>query len=120
MNEQKRPPARTNVFRVLAGGYLLYLAYQLLRSLVQGGAENPAVNIGGGAVFLAVGGWLLWREWKVYRYAVEHKDDPSTWSDEPAPPAEALEEDPEELEDLEELEDPEGPDAPEDGEEEVP
>lgn len=26
---------------------------------------------------------MLWREWKAYRYGVEHMDDPDSWSDEP-------------------------------------
>ena len=32
---------------------------------------------------MIVGGLMLWREWKAYKFAVDHKDDPTTWSDEP-------------------------------------
>lgn len=105
MDENKGPwqRGRTNPFWLLAGGYLLYLAFQLFQSLWKGEASNPLVNVGGGVVFVGVGCWLFWREWKAYRYAMDHKDDPSTWSDQPLADAE-----------------PEGLDAPEDGEEEKP
>ena len=46
--------------------------------------------IAGGIVFAVVGALVLWREWKAYKFGVEHKDDPSTWSDE-EPEAEAEE-----------------------------
>ena len=50
--------------------------------MIRGDSDSPAVGIGGGILFLAVGGWLLWREWSAYQYGAKHKDDPSTWSDE--------------------------------------
>ena len=62
-----------NYFRVLAGGYLLYLAYRLMRGLWDGTAENVLLNGAAGAV-------ILWREWKAYQYAKAHKDDPDTWT----------------------------------------
>ena len=34
-----------NYFRVLAGGYLLYLAYRLMRGLWDGTAENVLLNL---------------------------------------------------------------------------
>lgn len=97
MDEGRRPTGRTNPFWLLAGGYLIYLAYQLFRGLWRGEATMPVLNVTGGLVFIGVGCWLFWREWKAYKYGLEHKDDPATWSDAP----------------LEEA-----PDAPEDGEEE--
>ena len=73
---------KVNYVWVLAGGYLLYLAAQLLFNVIQGTSDSPAVGIGGGVAFAAIGGWLLWREWSAYQYGAKHKDDPSTWSDE--------------------------------------
>ena len=73
---------KVNYVWVLAGGYLLYLAAQLLFNVIRGTSDSPAVGIGGGVVFAAIGGWLLWREWSAYQYGAKHKDDPSTWSDE--------------------------------------
>ena len=35
------------------------------------------------AVFIGVGFWLLRREWKAYQFGAAHKDDPSTWNDDP-------------------------------------
>ena len=73
---------KVNYVWVVAGGYLLYLAAQLFFGVIRGVSDSPAVGIGGGILFLAVGGWLLWREWSAYQYGAKHKDDPSTWSDE--------------------------------------
>ena len=73
---------KVNYVWVVAGGYLLYLAAQLFFGVIRGDSDSPAVGIGGGILFLAVGGWLLWREWSAYQYGAKHKDDPSTWSDE--------------------------------------
>lgn len=84
MSNGKKQTGKVNYVWVLAGGYLLYLAAQLLINVIRGTSDTPAIGIAGGVVFLAIGGWLLWREWKAYRYGLEHKDDPSTWSDEEA------------------------------------
>lgn len=79
-NSEKKQSARMNYVWVMAGGYLWYLSAKLLGGL--GDAKNIFLNLGGAAVFLPVGGFLLWREWKAYRYGLEHKDDPETWSEE--------------------------------------
>ena len=81
MSNKKRT-GKVNYVWVLAGGYLLYLAAQLFFNVIRRTSDSPAVGIGGGVLFLAVGGWLLWREWSAYQYGAKHKDDPSTWSDE--------------------------------------
>ena len=75
-----------NYFRVLAGGYLLYLAYQLMKGIWDGTAETVALNAAAGAVFAAAGAMVLWREWKAYQYAKAHKDDPDSWSQDDALP----------------------------------
>ena len=74
---------KVNYVWVLAGGYLLYLAAQMFLNVIRRTSDSPAIGIGGGLVFTVVGGWLLWREWKAYKFAMDHKDDPETWSDEP-------------------------------------
>lgn len=75
-----------NYFRVLAGGYLLYLAYQLMKGIWDGTAETVALNVAAGAVFAVAGAMVLWREWKAYQYAKAHKDDPDSWSQDGALP----------------------------------
>lgn len=83
MDGKKKQTGRVNYVWILAGGYLLYLAAQLFYNVVKGTSDSPPIGIAGGTVFAVIGGFLLWREWKAYRFALEHKDDPSTWSDEP-------------------------------------
>lgn len=78
---EKKQTGRVNYVWVLAGGYLLYTSFKLIRGLGESG--HLLISIGSAALFAAVGGWLLWREWKAYRYGMEHMDDPETWSDEP-------------------------------------
>ncbi len=48
-----------NYFRVLAGGYLLYLAYQLMKGIWDGTAETVALNAAAGAVFAVAGAMVL-------------------------------------------------------------
>ncbi|WP_455580477.1 hypothetical protein [Dysosmobacter sp.] len=79
---EKPQTGRVNYVWVLAGGYLIYLAAKLLGGAAQ--APNPAVSVGAGVLFLVSGAWMLWREWKAYRYGLAHKDDPETWSDQEA------------------------------------
>ncbi len=53
--------------RTLAGAYLLYLACQQGRLFLRGEANTrgeAVVCIVSGAVFVAVGAWVLWREWE--------------------------------------------------------
>ena len=69
-----------NYFRVLAGGYLVYLAYRLMRGIWDGTAGNALLNGVVGVVFAVAGALVLWREWKAYQYAKAHKDDPDTWT----------------------------------------
>ena len=65
---------------VLGGGYLVYTAYKLIRDLIKGQSEMYVLSILAAVVFAAVGGWMMWREWKAYKYGKDHIDDPSTWS----------------------------------------
>ncbi len=80
---KKKQTGKVNYVWVLAGGYLLYLAVQLFVGVFAGRSDTPAIGIGGGVVFTAVGGALIFREWKAYKFGREHIDDPATWSDEP-------------------------------------
>ena len=78
-NPEKKS-GKVNYVWVLAGGYLAYLGAQLLFGV--GKSETPMVGLIGGLVFVIVGGLLMLREWKAYKYGLEHIDDPETWSDE--------------------------------------
>ena len=87
MKEQKqKQTGQVNYVWILAGGYLMYLGGKLLYGLYRdgvGGAPLPVVILAA-ALFFAVGIWLLRREWKAYQFGAAHKDDPSTWNDDPA------------------------------------
>ena len=83
MNKGKKQTGKVNYVWVLAGGYLIYLAAQLLFGVISGSSETPVIGVAGGVVFLMVGGLLLRREWKSYQYGRAHIDDPETWSEEP-------------------------------------
>lgn len=82
MNRQQN--GRMNVFRTLAGGYLVYLGGNLLYTLWKEGfgSTSPWIVLPAAVLFVAVGGVLMWREWQAYKYAAAHKDDPATWNDE--------------------------------------
>ena len=84
-NPEKKS-GKVNYVWVLAGGYLAYLGAQLLFGV--GKSETPMVGLIGGVVFVIVGGLLMLREWKAYKYGLEHIDDPDSWSDEELPEAE--------------------------------
>ena len=58
---------RRMVIWTVAGGYLLYLADELLTGWFRNETENPVVSLLGGAVFLIVGGVLLYYSWKAWR-----------------------------------------------------
>ena len=46
------------LLRILVGGYIAYLGWQLLQSYFKGAAASAAVNIIFGALFLLLGGGL--------------------------------------------------------------
>ncbi|MBQ6986487.1 MAG: hypothetical protein IJQ25_05820 [Oscillibacter sp.] len=61
----------------LAGAYLLYLAYQQARLLLQGGAYTRGEGVlfaVSAVLFAAVGAWVLWREWK-YAHAPDDSEE---------------------------------------------
>jgi hypothetical protein len=120
MNEKKQT-GKVNYVWLLAGGYLLYLAYNIFKAVFTGDSSYPVLGLLGGSVFVAAAVFLFVREWKAYQFAVEHKDDPSTWSDDPETldNEETLDE-PEEPDDDEELDDDELDDIGETEEEEEP
>lgn len=93
MKQEKKQTGRVNYIWVLAGGYLVYLAVKIFREVFSGRSASPIVGILGGAVFVAIGVALMLREWRAYRYGLAHKDDPSTWSDDPEELPEAEERD---------------------------
>ena len=88
MKHEKKQTGKVNYIWVLAGGYLVYLAIQIFKTVFAGDSDVPAVGIAGGVAFVAIGAWLMLREWRAYRYGMAHKDDPETWSDDPELPEE--------------------------------
>jgi len=83
MKNDKKQTGRVNYIWVLAGGYLIYLAIKIFKIVLAGESDVPPFGFVGGIVYAVIGALLLLREWKAYRFALAHKDDPSTWSDEP-------------------------------------
>jgi len=81
MKNEKKQTGRVNHFMVLAGGYLVYLAYSMFRDAIKGETSMPLLGIAAGAIFAAVGAWLLYREWKAYQYGKAHIDDPESWGE---------------------------------------
>lgn len=81
--DTERRPQRdqVNYILILGAGYVLYTAANLFIRLFNGETENPAINLFGGGFFALAGVWLLWHEWKVYRYAQKHRDDPAELSE---------------------------------------
>lgn len=113
--ENKQQSANVNYIWVLAGGYLVYMGGDLLYNLWKGNTDlTPLLLIPAALLFIAVGGLLLRREGKAYKYAMEHKDDPSTWSDEPLVDEVSIESAEKSV-----LPESEAEDAPEDGGEET-
>lgn len=60
----EQTPAKPNMqthylIRILVGGYLAYLGWQLVQSFIQGTASSNALAIGAGAAFLLLGGALV-------------------------------------------------------------
>lgn len=111
----KKQTGRVNYVWVLAGGYLVYLAAKTLSVVVNGESDAPMITVPFAIGYALLGAWLLHREWKAYRYGVEHKDDPDSWTEDaqlpeeetgelPAAGEEELEEIEEELEEIEEEE----------------
>ena len=55
------PNARSRMYRLLAGGYLVYLAYQLISGAVgqEGWPTMKIVGLAAGILFAAIGLWLF-------------------------------------------------------------
>ncbi|MEY8338943.1 hypothetical protein AALB16_13140 [Lachnospiraceae bacterium 62-35] len=53
-----RPLQMTIVFRLIAGGYLLYLTYGLIQELMKPDSERKLLVIAAAVLFAAVGGGL--------------------------------------------------------------
>lgn len=59
-------------FKLLAAGYLLYLTWDIIKMYIAGGEDQPSVPLliisvlflGGGAVFIAVSSFKMWRKYK--------------------------------------------------------
>ena len=57
----------TNYLLAVGGAYLLYLAFKLVMTYIRGEASLGVFNILIAVFFAAVGGWVIFREWKRYR-----------------------------------------------------
>lgn len=79
---EKKQTGKVNYIWVLAGFYLLYTAYKLARSLMAGDVDNIFIVTVFAILFAVVGAALMLREWRAYKYGMEHIDDPTSWSDE--------------------------------------
>lgn len=93
MKKQKQQTGQVNYIWVLAGGYLIYLAFKIGREIYGGNASNPVIGAAGAVAFAGVGAALLIREWRAYQYGLKHIDDPTSWSDEDEELPEHTEED---------------------------
>jgi len=78
----KKQTGKVNYMRVLAGFYLLYTAYKLVHTVIDGEADNNFIVMVFVLLFAVVGAVLMFREWRSYKYGMEHIDDPTSWSDE--------------------------------------
>ena len=78
----KKQTGKVNYVWVLAGGYLVYLAAKTIKVIVDGESDAAMITLPFAIFYALLGAWLLRREWKAYRYGVEHKDDPDSWADE--------------------------------------
>ena len=96
MNKERKQTGRANYVRGLAAIYLLFLTYRMLRDVFRGNTDMPVVSGVAALAFGAVAAALLYGEWKAYRFAQQHKDDPETWSDAPEEGGEAVGEEAEE------------------------
>lgn len=58
---------QVNLIWILCGAYLIYLGIKLLTAVCKEANEYEWIWLVAGVVFLGVGGYLFWREWKAYR-----------------------------------------------------
>lgn len=84
--KQNKNHGRVSYVWILAGGYLLYLAFRLLDGARRGETDRPLVGVACGILFIAVGVFLLVREWRRYRSGPGPED---TTEEEPGESAEA-------------------------------
>ena len=52
-------PNGVYIIRILAGGYLIYMAFQMAREILAGNAPNPALSWFFVALFVVVGGFFI-------------------------------------------------------------
>jgi hypothetical protein len=62
-----REPGRVNYFWIAAGAYLIYLAFRLIDDLRRGTGGRAFISVPASIVFVVVGAFLFWREWKNYQ-----------------------------------------------------
>ncbi len=85
--EESTRPQNPDVYyglRLLAGGYVLYMLYQLFEMYFAGGEDAPSVTLlviatvllGGGGVFIVISACISWRKLKkeLAQEALEQQD----------------------------------------------
>lgn len=86
---------------VAAGGYLIYLAYELIQGVVQGKNDSLALGIGGGVFFIAAGAAFIFfgirGMIRLARAGGQHEETPENGSEAETPENGSEEEAPEEL-----------------------
>ena len=83
MNEKKKneqPDERRRLFQLLAGGYLVYLAYQLISGAIKETSWTTLriVGLASGIVFGGVGLFLLVKNLKAEADKMRKNDEPDT------------------------------------------
>ena len=68
------PSARASIWGI-AGGYLIYLAYQMLKNLIEGKSVLPPwLAVLAGILFGGSGAGLLFLAWKTWKQSREEQD----------------------------------------------
>ena len=83
MSEKKKneqPDERRRLFQLLAGGYLVYLAYQLISGAIaeSGWTTLRIVGLASGVVFGGIGLFLLIKNLKAEADKLRKNDEPDT------------------------------------------
>lgn len=73
MGKKPQKFRNVNYVWVLGGGYLIYLAVKVFYMIAVGTAGAPLFSGIGATLFLLLGLWLIWREWRSYTWYKKHQ-----------------------------------------------
>ena len=71
--EKEKGPRQVNYLWVLAGAYLIYLGGELIYGVIKGESTLGLLGLLPAVAFIAVGGWVCLREWRIYRYGTKEE-----------------------------------------------